>query len=223
MKLIFLTAPLLGLLITVSCLSNIARASFINIEVTGGADLIDPALDPYFNIGDEMTLRFNMDLDVIGFENAWFSSNNQLSPMEFSISTYNGTVASYRPTITNGPDCPYTCGDVWAAEAKNEFGTSFNFPMFGDYYLDIVQIEYRDDIGTALNTLNMATSIEQLINFSNWHIGLYFKDINNPNSISASILSFTPTVAVSNVAEPSILSISALGLIGLAVRRFKLH
>ncbi|MFT6898763.1 MAG: hypothetical protein ACJA13_003189 [Paraglaciecola sp.] len=206
MKFKYLPAALLGLLLTVSCLSNIARASLINIEVIGSADSIDPALAQYFDIGDEMTLRFNMD--VVGVESGWFSSSNQLSPLAFSIGTYNGSVSSYRPSITNGAGCTYTCGDVWAAEAKNDFGTTFNFPMFGNYYLDIVQIEYRDNSGTALNTVNMATSIEQLSNFTRWHIGLYFKDINNPNNVRASILSNDPTFTVSPVPEPSTLPFS---------------
>jgi hypothetical protein len=214
MKFKYLPAALLGLLLTVSCLSNIARASLINIEVKGSADSIDPALAPYFDIGDEMTLIFNMDLDVIGFESSLFSSSTQLSPMEFSIGAYSGSVARYSPSITNGPDCTYTCGDVWAAEGKNEFGTTFNFPMFGNYYLDIVQIEYIDDSGTALNTVNMATSIDQLGNFNNWHFTLYFKDINNPNNVRASILSNAPTVTVSTVPEPSNLAIFVLGLMG---------
>jgi hypothetical protein len=140
MNIKLLTTTFIGLLITLSCLSGAARADLINIEVKGGADLIDPTLAPYFNIGDEMTLKFNMELDVIGFENSLFSSNNQLIPMEFSIGAYNGSVASYRPSITNGPGCSYTCSDIWTAEAKNDFGTIFNFPMFGDYYLDIVQL-----------------------------------------------------------------------------------
>jgi hypothetical protein len=211
MNIKLLTTTLIGLLINLSCLSGAARADLINIEVNGGADLFDPTLAPYFNIGDKMTLRFNMDLDVIGFQNAWFSSNNQLSPMEFSIGTHNGSVASYRPSITNGPSCPFTCGDVWTAEAKNEFVTSFNFPMFGDYYLDIIQIEYRDDSGTALNTTSMAASIAQLDNFTNWHLALYFKDINKPDDARVSIRSNTPTFAISQVPEPSTLAIFTLG------------
>jgi hypothetical protein len=220
MKFKFITAPLLGLLMTVNCLSNIARADLINIEVKGGAALIDPALAPYFNIGDEMTLRFNMDLDVIGFENASFSSNNQLSPMEFSIGTYNGTVASYRPSITNGPNCTFVCGDVWAAEGKNEFGTSFNFPTFGNYYLDIVHLEYRDDKGAALNTANMASSISQLSNFSNWALSLYFKNTQDPSAQRVSVTALNPTVTIIEVPAPSTLTIFALGFICLAVRRF---
>jgi hypothetical protein len=221
MKFRSLRVPLLGLLLTFSCLNNIASASLINFEVKGDAAYIDPVLAQYFYIGDKVKLRFNLDLSVIGFENAWFSSSKQPSPLEFSIGAYNGSVARFSPSITNGPDCPFTCGDVWAAEAKNEFGTTFNFPKFGNYYLDIVQLEYIDDTGGALNTANMAKSIEQLSNFSNWHLGLYFKDINNPDKVRASVISFAPTVTVSPVPEPSILTIFTLGLIGLASRRFK--
>jgi hypothetical protein len=50
MKFKYLSATLLGLFLTFSCLSNIARASLINIEVRGSADFIDPALAPYFDI-----------------------------------------------------------------------------------------------------------------------------------------------------------------------------
>jgi hypothetical protein len=135
----------------------------------------------------------------------------------------SGSVSSYRSSITNGPACSYTCGDVWAAEAKNDFGTFFNFPTFGDYYLDIIHLEYRDDSGTALNTLNMANSIGQLGNFSSWSLSLYFKDINDPSANRVSVRSLNPTVAVRDVPEPSTFVIFALGMVGLVSRRINKH
>jgi hypothetical protein len=219
MKYKFMTAGLFVLLITMSLLATSAFANIINFKVEASADSIDSALTPYFNIGEEITLQFNMDLDIIGFENAWFSSNIQLSAMEFSIGTYNGSVQSYRPSITNGPSCSYTCGDVWTAEAKNDFGTIFNFPSFDDFYLDIIQLEYRDDTGTALNTQNMTASIDQLDNFSSWHLALYFKDIKNVGSHRISIRSELPKVTITSVPSPSILSIFVLGLIGLGLNQ----
>lgn len=219
MKYKYRISSLSVLLITISLLASSANASIISFKVDGSADSIDPSLLPYFNVGDEMALKFNVDLDVVGYENSWFSSNIQNSTMQFSVGTYEGSVSSYRPSITNGPNCAYICGDVWAAEAKNEFGTTFNLPHFDSYYLDIIQLEYIDDSGTALSTTNIAASIDELENFSNWHLALYFKDANNSGNTSVSIRTNTPRVTITAVPGPSMLSIFVLVLISLRLNR----
>jgi hypothetical protein len=211
----------IGIILLQISLVSIANASVIKFEVKGAADNINSALLPYFSLDDVMTLQFAMDLDITGFESDTFSSSNQNYPMTFGIGAYTGSVSSYRPGITNGPNCSFFCGDVWAAEGKNEFGTLFNFPTFGNYYLDIVHLEYRDDNGTALNTANMASSISQLSNFSNWALSLYFENTQDPSAQRVSVIALNPTVTVSEVPEPSTLTFFALGLMGLASLRFK--
>jgi hypothetical protein len=200
-------------------LFSVANASVIKFEVKGGADYVNSVLSPYFSLDDDMTLKFAMDLDITGYESDSFSSYNQKHPMAFGIGAYTGSVSSYQPSITNGPNCSFVCGDVWAAEAKNEFGTAFNFPIFGNYYLDIVHLEYTDDSGTALNTVNMASSISQLNNFSNWALSLYFKNTQDPSGRHVSVTAFSPDVTIMEVPEPSILAILVLGFTGLLYRQ----
>lgn len=202
-------------------LFSIANASVIRLEVRGDANYVNQQLSPYFSLDDEMTLKFDMDLDVSGNESDSFSSYNQSYPMVFGVGTYAGSVSSYRPSITNGPNCSFDCGDVWASEGKNEFGTSFNFPTFGNYYLDIVHLEYRDDSGAALNTANMANSISQLKNFSNWALSLYFKNTQDPSGQRVSISALNPALTIMEVPEPATLAILTLGFVGFASCRFK--
>jgi len=219
MKSKFMNAALIGLTLLLSCFVNVVNAGVISFEIKGSTDYVSTALLPYFSLDDELALNFDMDLDVIGYENDWFSSYSQASDMTFSIGLYNGSVSSYRSGITNGPNCPYTCGDVWAAESKNDYGTIFNFPILDNYYLDIVHLEYRDDSGAVLNTTHMASSIGQLSNFSKWWISLYFIDVNDRSGNSFLVRASSPIVAVNEVPEPPIFVIFTLATIWLTSRK----
>ena len=96
MKSKFMNAALVGLTLSLSGFFNVATAGVISFEVKGSTDYINTALLPYFSLDDEVALIFNMDLDVIGYENSWFSSYSQASDMTFNIGSYNGSVSSYR-------------------------------------------------------------------------------------------------------------------------------
>jgi hypothetical protein len=216
----FKTAVLIAALFSISPFS---LAGVLSFNISGDASYINSELTPYFSTGDNLNLQFTVDTAVPdGSTDSWFSWYTQLSAMTFSIGNTDGTVPSYIASITDEPDCvTYTCGDVWAAEGKNDFGTVFDFPIFGNYALDIVHLEYRDDSAAALSSDVMADSIDNLSNFTNWKLAFYFKDTMNPGNDRVVISAINPTVTISEVPEPGPLLLLALGLVGLGFVRRK--
>jgi hypothetical protein len=210
-----------------------ATASLITIEANGQAHFINEELKPFVNINDLMTISFEIELgadDLIGDEN-WFQHNRN---MNFSLGSYAGSVPLYRGGTTDGPrmitlsdgSLYCICWDVWAVEGKNDYGSTFDFPELGDFYLDIVHLEYRDNQADAISTRSVVESLDHLQQFEQGWVAFYFKKHGDLSDQRYSVRSSFPNININvatEISEPPLLFIIFMSLIFILLNRGNSH
>jgi len=241
MKLKFLNAALAGLILSATCLVNVATAGLI----ANGYTTVD--LSSYVNnniyFGSDTyptnVSKGNQDLDI-PFDiaewqeraGAWIANGSD-DTLSVDLSSFNITgQASFYALLNNYYGTPAV--NEYEVTINTVSGMSITYQSIGDYdtrdYNDYI---YTNGISGASTTTewfnnNSGQRLDVRVfdlptNFSNETLASFsIKQIHNKDWALLSGLTFSSAAPISfDVPEPSTLAIFALGIIGFASRRFK--
>jgi hypothetical protein len=210
MKFKFLNTIISGLLLSVCCLINTANAGLIVDNGTYTTDTVTGFdwLDASYTDG----LSYNQVLNEI-------SSGSLIGWQVASMDE----VLDLLLHANNNVVFPYTEGQGLTSSAYSNITNLIDFigPSYsGSTYVDL--IAYTSDLNSIYN--NQPTW-HQTLQLHKWTNGNHFLRVNSWSSESSqantSIATWLRRGDSVNVPEPSTLAIFALGMIGLASRRFK--